>query len=52
MKHLVLAALGFAVLLAGSDSGRAQAQKKEALVDQVKKSIDKGVRYLDRKSVV
>jgi len=46
MKHLVLAALGVWVLLAGSDSGRAQAQKKEALVDQVKKSIDKGVRYL------
>jgi hypothetical protein len=47
MKHVVLAALGL-FLLAGSDCGLAQAQKKEALVDQVKKSIDNGVRYLRR----
>src|SRR5207244_1895775 len=32
--------------LAGSEATLAQVQKKEALVDQVKKGIDKGVKYL------
>src|SRR5260370_40216044 len=48
MKYVVLAAIGVTVLLAGLEPASAQAQKTEPLVDQVKKSIDRGVTYLRR----